>query len=110
MAVAAPNEAISDDQLTTVIARPSVNQKGRRSAVGGSCGHTVLAVAIQPSFRRELLHLSSARGLTDAALSDLKLLKKLEELNLTSTKMTSAGIESLKKALPKCKIQWDGSK
>ena len=32
----------------------------------------------------------------------------LELLNLRRTKLTAAGIDKLKKALPQCKIEWDG--
>jgi hypothetical protein len=32
----------------------------------------------------------------------------LKELYLQKTKVTLAGIEELRKALPQCKIEWDG--
>jgi hypothetical protein len=44
----------------------------------------------------------------DAGLVDLARLDKLIELNLANTKVTANGVEGLAKALPKCKITWDG--
>jgi hypothetical protein len=35
-------------------------------------------------------------------------LLKLEKLDVQQTKITAAGIEALRKALPKCRIEWDG--
>jgi eukaryotic-like serine/threonine-protein kinase len=66
-----------------------------------------------------LAHLKDLKGLTwltlhldeqvrDAVLAHLKDCKNLTELNLGKTKVTAAGIDALKKALPKCKIEWDG--
>jgi serine/threonine protein kinase/formylglycine-generating enzyme required for sulfatase activity/Leucine-rich repeat (LRR) protein len=45
---------------------------------------------------------------TDAGLADLAGLRQLTELDLTRTKVTPSGVEGLAKALPKCKITWDG--
>jgi serine/threonine protein kinase/uncharacterized membrane protein len=45
---------------------------------------------------------------TDAALVHLKEFQNLSVISVRKTKWTVAGIESLKKALPKCKIEWDG--
>jgi hypothetical protein len=45
---------------------------------------------------------------TDAGLADLAGLDQLTALNLANTKVTARGIEGLAKALPKCKIAWDG--
>ena len=47
---------------------------------------------------------------SDAGLEHLKGLTKLGELNLTGTKVTATGVASLQKALPNCKIEWDGKK
>ncbi|MFN0021557.1 MAG: leucine-rich repeat domain-containing protein [Pirellulaceae bacterium] len=41
---------------------------------------------------------------TDAHLEDLDRLKNVEVIDLRRTKVTDAGIESLRRALPKCKI------
>ncbi len=49
-----------------------------------------------------LLPLGTA--ITDAALKELTGLKELWGLSLTNTKVTEAGVEELKKALPKCEI------
>jgi Leucine-rich repeat (LRR) protein len=45
-------------------------------------------------------------GLTDAAVADLKSLTNLEEMDLTGTKITAEGIETIRKALPNCKVVW----
>ena len=45
---------------------------------------------------------------TDAGLANLARLEKLLDLNLTKTKVTADGVAKLAKALPKCKIVWDG--
>ncbi|QDU21310.1 bifunctional serine/threonine-protein kinase/formylglycine-generating enzyme family protein [Urbifossiella limnaea] len=45
---------------------------------------------------------------TDAGLSHLTGLDMLIELKLARTKVTARGVEGLAKALPKCKIAWDG--
>ena len=45
---------------------------------------------------------------SDAGLIHLKNLKNLTSLVLSKTKVTAAGVDDLKKALPKCKIEWDG--
>jgi Leucine-rich repeat (LRR) protein len=45
----------------------------------------------------------------DAGLEHLKGLTKLGTLNLLNTKVTAQGVTDLQKALPDCKIDWDGS-
>jgi eukaryotic-like serine/threonine-protein kinase len=45
---------------------------------------------------------------SDAGLVHLHGWKNLTSLALHATKVSAAGIEDLKKALPKCKIAWDG--
>ena len=52
----------------------------------------------------EELDLSDTQ-ITDAGLEDLKGLTRLEELYLHGTQVTDAGIKELRKALPKCLIQ-----
>ena len=47
--------------------------------------------------------------LTDAGVGHLKALTGLTTLNLRKTKVTARGIEGLKKALPECRIEWDGA-
>jgi eukaryotic-like serine/threonine-protein kinase len=65
-----------------------------------------------------LAHLKDCKGLThldlwgtqvgDAGLVHFKDCKGLTVLNVQKTKVTAAKVEELKKALPKCKIEWDG--
>ncbi|MEZ5948428.1 MAG: SUMF1/EgtB/PvdO family nonheme iron enzyme [Planctomycetaceae bacterium] len=52
-------------------------------------------------------------GLGSAADSDLELLQQLSQvkvldLNYGSTKLTKTGIENLHRAMPHCRIEWDG--
>ena len=46
--------------------------------------------------------------MSDTGLAYLKDFKKLTKLFLQKTRVTAAGIDELKKALPLCKIEWDG--
>ncbi|WP_261339977.1 protein kinase domain-containing protein [Zavarzinella formosa] len=46
--------------------------------------------------------------INDAGLSRIKEIRNLKTLNLRFTKVTAAGVADLGKALPKCKIEWDG--
>jgi serine/threonine protein kinase len=60
---------------------------------------------------KQLKRLSLAgSGLGDAGIKHLEGLTNLEALDLRQTKVTAAGIDRLQKALPKCKIDWDGAK
>ncbi len=46
-------------------------------------------------------------GLSDAAVDDLKSLTDLEEVDLMGTKITADGIETIREALPKCRVVWE---
>jgi hypothetical protein len=46
--------------------------------------------------------------ITDDGLAHLKNCKKLRQLSLQDTKVTATGVEELGKALPQCRIEWDG--
>ncbi len=48
-------------------------------------------------------------GVTDAALAQLEKTKTLTVLRAMSTKVTAAGVAKLQKALPGCKIEWNGA-
>ena len=47
-------------------------------------------------------------GPSDAGIKHLAGPTNLAAINLQKTKVTAAGIDELKKALPQCKIEWDG--
>jgi hypothetical protein len=49
-----------------------------------------------------------ATQVTAAGISTLKDCKNLKYLVLRKTTVTAAGIDELRKALPQCKIEWDG--
>lgn len=51
----------------------------------------------------------SGTSVTDAGIAQIKAFKNLTHLVLHKTKVTAKGIDELKIALPKCKIEWDGS-
>jgi eukaryotic-like serine/threonine-protein kinase len=54
-----------------------------------------------------LLYLSDTQ-VTDVGLAHFKDFKTLEILSIKKTKVTAARVEELRKALPKCRIEWDG--
>ncbi len=56
----------------------------------------------------ELLSLTGTH-LTDAGLTALHSAKQLRDLNVAGTDVTIGGINSLKRALPQCRIVWNGS-
>ena len=63
----------------------------------------------RPGNGRRLRRLSLAGSkVTDDGLKPLHGLTGWQELDLTGTKVTAAGVAALQKALPKCKIVWDG--
>jgi len=47
-------------------------------------------------------------NVSDAGLKHLAGLSKLDHLTLQRTSVTAAGVAELQKALPNCRIQWDG--
>ena len=51
----------------------------------------------------------SSTGVTTADLAHFSDLSGLRQLHLIRTKVDAAGVAKLQKALPKCKIVWDGS-
>jgi len=51
------------------------------------------------------LNLTGARRISDACLSDLESLPQLDELNLSGSGITEAGVKRLRKSLPKCRIE-----
>jgi hypothetical protein len=53
----------------------------------------------------EMLDLDGNRQITDAGLKELHGLTSLQSVNLAGTKVTKAGVEELKKALPECQIR-----
>ena len=58
---------------------------------------------------RGLTHLDlGGTEVTDAGLAPFKECKELTWLGLQKTKVTAAKVEELRKALPACKIEWDG--
>ena len=50
----------------------------------------------------------NAAQITDEGLRHLAAVSRLTWLDVRNTKVTKAGVEKLAKALPKCKIEWDG--
>ena len=52
-----------------------------------------------------MANLSKCTKITDAGLVHLKGLTNLQELDLSRTRTTDAGVAVLQKALPNCKIE-----
>jgi hypothetical protein len=50
----------------------------------------------------------SETQVSDAGIKHLAGLNKLDSLDLRGTRATAAGVAELQKALPKCKVDWDG--
>jgi hypothetical protein len=61
-------------------------------------------LATMKQLRKLVLH--HTEGVTDTGLGKLAALKHLEELSLFDTSVTAAGVAALKKALPKCDINY----
>jgi serine/threonine protein kinase/Leucine-rich repeat (LRR) protein len=59
--------------------------------------------------RLEKLSLAGS-SVSDDGLKHLHGLYRLKELDLTGTKVTAEAVAALAKALPKCKVAWDGAK
>jgi eukaryotic-like serine/threonine-protein kinase len=60
------------------------------------------------AFQLTWVDLRGNTQVSDAGLAHFEGCKSLTYLGLRKTKVTAAKIEELKKALPKCKIEWDG--
>lgn len=54
------------------------------------------------------LDLELCPAITDASVELISRFEKLTTLSVKGTKLTSSGVEKIRKALPKCKITWDG--
>jgi hypothetical protein len=44
---------------------------------------------------------------SDKSVALFKKCEKVKEIRLQQTKVTAAGFDELKKALPKCRVDWD---
>ncbi len=69
--------------------------------------HCVAIAESFPNLRN--LNLMNNGQLDDAAIAPLSRLKRLTSLQLQQTKVTAAGVATLKRAMPNCNIEWDGS-
>lgn len=75
-----------------------------------ACPNVETAALIPMPKLAKLQRLSLAgSAVTDPGLKHLAKLTTLEALDLRGTKVTAAGVAELQKALPKCKIVWDGA-
>ena len=52
--------------------------------------------------------LDDNESVDDVAIASFSTMTKLASLKLNGTRVTAAGVEALQKALPDCKISWDG--
>jgi Leucine-rich repeat (LRR) protein len=59
---------------------------------------------------KNLLWLDLSDHITDAGLPKLESLANLSHLHLAKSKVTAEGVQKLKKALPKCEIEYEKRK
>jgi eukaryotic-like serine/threonine-protein kinase len=64
-------------------------------------------VPIQKCWKLQNLYLNGTR-VTDTGLAPFRDCWNLRHIAVEKTKVTAAQVEALKKALPKCRIEWDG--
>jgi len=62
---------------------------------------------LKPLANLELLSLNGT-DITDSGLAHLRHLKKLQKCELMETKVSTEGCRRLQRALPGCKVYWDG--
>lgn len=77
----------------------TLNDENKEIAAAGLPREPIRLVAVD---------LHGIEQVSDAGLARLAGLDKLTEWNVTGTKVTAMGVGGLGKALPKCKITWDG--
>jgi len=77
-------------------------------SLAGSKVYDLFAAEVGTLTKLERLSLSGCT-FSDAGLKQLAGLSNLTQLDLTGTQVTVDGVAALQKALPKCKIVWDGN-
>jgi eukaryotic-like serine/threonine-protein kinase len=85
--------------------------KGCKSLAIVHLGETQITDAALAQFKGSatLAHLDlHGANVTDKGLDNLRPCQHLRELVLTKTKVTVTGIDLVRKALPRCRITWDG--
>ena len=92
--------AVTDDALVAVELPPTLERLDLQAMPATAAG--LSRMRIPPKLQRLNLHASTS--IDDAAVPHLKKLTSLTELLLQRTGITDAGVEELKKALPKCAI------
>jgi eukaryotic-like serine/threonine-protein kinase len=95
----APDTALDDEEISLLRSPGSLGWFEAYGAVGAD--RYAVALAEQPLLSGIYI---GGSDLTDAGLEYLKQLRSLRELGIKDTRVTSAGVETLRKALPDCKI------
>jgi len=97
---------VNDDALATLKEFPGLGNiaLGRTRVTDNGLVH------LGQMARLSSLNLGGEAAVTDAGLQHLKQAKNLRGLVVSGTKVTAAGVAELQKALPGCKIEWDGAK
>jgi hypothetical protein len=97
------SDGVTDVAIHTIIQF----QELRVLAVGSSVTDAGLAkLAMLPKLN--VLWLDGNTRVTDAGLDHFAKCKELTNLYLSKTGVTKAGVEKLAKALPNCRIEYDG--
>ncbi len=99
-----------DSEITAVVKLPVAGFGFRLTRVGLGNNPDVTDGGLAAFKDCQNLNILDLTGtpVTDAGLAHLVGLNALTNLLLTKTKVTAKGVEGLAKALPKCKITWDG--
>jgi hypothetical protein len=96
--------AVSNDGLRHIKELPRLNDLGVPNTAVSDDGLRHLS----EQFSLTRLRLQKT-GVTDAGLAHLLRLTRLVEVDVRETAVTLEGVTSLRKAVPKCKVLWDGN-
>lgn len=122
-------DTISEDDLQPLLALKSLKSLNLNAqpSLGDTAAKTLARIATLESLQlattqvgdegcKALVDLSNLRSLqltattvSDAGLEHLAKLKKLTTFHVGGVKITATGVAKLQKALPDCKIEWDGA-
>jgi serine/threonine protein kinase len=97
------NTRLSDAVFRHLIDLPNLETLG---LAGTSLTDDSLKSAVNRFKTLRVLDLRGVNGITDAGLKHLSQLPNLDHVQLTGTSATAAGVADLRKALPRCLVDW----